>query len=727
MTWLTISLLWYFKLVVMGIVFLPMSIAFFGDRFVDKGYAFGKILGILLCSLALFVLGVLHLAPFTEISAFTVFGGFAVLNMIIARKKIPKGTITARDIRIWFFLEILFLCSLLFWVVVRGQEPSIRGLEKYMDFGFINAILRSSYFPPNDIWLAGHALNYYYFGHLTAATVTLLFQVKSDVAYNLILATLFALGMTQTWSLVATLLSSMTGRVKAYIGALVGAYLLNLGGNLHTIYLFTKGYGTDTPIPFWNILSVFSPATYWYPNATRFIPFTIHEFPSYSYVVADLHGHVFDIPLVLFTVACMLRILKTIPKKQNTAFEKEKALVPMLKSFFSQHHIWSSLLLGAMVGIHYMTNAFDGIVYGALGIVFLFFIVSSWQLRIQSWSLFAFAALISSLPFSIFFEPFASGIGVNCAPSWLTSLAKVGPFLFEKGNCQISEWWMLLVLWGFFLWFGVVFFLIHRKSIKTFLTTSFLGKFAEKQRVIWFVALFFIFGHMLLIIPEFVYLKDIYPAHFRANTMFKLGYQAYLLMSIASMVSLFSITAIRSRLLRIGTGLCAIVLVFFVAVYPYFAITSYYGTLAKEPVLDGSIWMQNTFPEYREAIQYLRANAQESSVLLEAQGDSYTDFDIVSAYTGIPTVAGWWVHEWLWRGNAQVVGDLIPLIEDFYKGTDMQAKKAFIERFNLEYIVVGPNEEQKYNPVQESSINTLGKKVFSSSNGRVRIYRIYSR
>lgn len=39
-----------------------------------------------------------------------------------------------------------------------------------------------------------------------------------------------------------------------------------------------------------------------------------------------------------------------------------------------------------------------------------------------------------------------------------------------------------------------------------------------------FVGLFFLFGTSLIIIPESLYIKDIYPTHFRANTMFKLGY-----------------------------------------------------------------------------------------------------------------------------------------------------------------------------------------------------------
>jgi len=45
----------------------------------------------------------------------------------------------------------------------------------------------------------------------------------------------------------------------------------------------------------------------------------------------------------------------------------------------------------------------------------------------------------------------------------------------------------------------------------------------------------------LIIIPEFFYIKDIYPAHFRANTMFKLGYQAFIIMGIASTYTFFRI------------------------------------------------------------------------------------------------------------------------------------------------------------------------------------------
>jgi uncharacterized membrane protein len=41
------------------------------------------------------------------------------------------------------------------------------------------------------------------------------------------------------------------------------------------------------------------------------------------------------------------------------------------------------------------------------------------------------------------------------------------------------------------------------------------------------------------LIPEFVYIKDIYPMHYRANTMFKLVYQSFIMLSLSSGYVLF--------------------------------------------------------------------------------------------------------------------------------------------------------------------------------------------
>jgi len=91
-----------------------------------------------------------------------------------------------------------------------------------------------------------------------------------------------------------------------------------------------------------------------------------------------------------------------------------------------------------------------------------------------------------------------------------------------------------------------------------------------------FILVLFSFGTALLIIPEFFYIKDIYPAHFRANTMFKLGYQAFIIMGIASAYTFYKIKLLKKTK---GFVLSFIFIFFFslTALYPFLATPSYYG------------------------------------------------------------------------------------------------------------------------------------------------------
>jgi len=58
---------------------------------------------------------------------------------------------------------------------------------------------------------------------------------------------------------------------------------------------------------------------------------------------------------------------------------------------------------------------------------------------------------------------------------------------------------------------------------------------------------------------------------------------------------------------------------------------------------------------------WINKNIKGQPTILEAQGDSYTDYGRVSVNTGLPTVMGWTVHEWFWRNSYDIVA---PRIED---------------------------------------------------------------
>ena len=697
--WLTSALVWYCMLGLIGLIFLPITGRVFSRFFDDGGYPFAKTIGIISISYMAFLLGTLKLVSFTKGGVFGILLAFVILNLVIVVKNQVTPFADIFKTKLIIFEEVLFFVSFLFWVFVRGQEPSLHSLEKLMDFGFINAIYNSVYFPPHDMWLSGATINYYYFGHLAAATLSKLTPIATASTYNLILATIFALSITQIFSLGSTLSKAFVKSARGrFIAGLLASLVVNFGGNLHTIYLFTKGYPNDKPVPFWEILSKFNPQNYWYPNATRFIPFTIHEFPIYSYVVADLHGHVFDIPFILLTIAVTYIFL--IYKKKGGVLT-----IPF------------SLIFGFLLAINYMTNALDGPIYLLLVALVSLFVYPKIVHYLQQMAIVAGSFVVFSLPFSLFFKPFTKGIGVNCAPQFLTKIGKLGPFLFETNNCQHSLWWMFMLLWGFFLFNGLFFTYFFGRKVFDALSKK---ELSDKEIAMVLIGSFFILGTFLIIIPEFFYIKDIYPAHFRANTMFKLGYQAFIMMGIASTMTIFYIkkTVLKKRSFPyLAYVFLLIPQLFLIGVYPYFAIKSYYGTLQKTPTTDGTAWLQVATPDYSEIIAYLRTHAPTGAVILEAQGDSYTDFNVVSSYTGLPTVGGWYVHEWLWRGQPETLSQRIPDIETIYKNSDIQAIRTVLLKYNITYIIYGPNEREKYGTSNETLLPTLGEKIFTTQSG----------
>src|SRR5258705_5313158 len=299
---------WWATIFLLGTAFLPLTFLLF-KHFFDKGYIFSKLFGIAITSYAIFVLGLLHITPFTTGTSYLIFFGLAAILFFIVRRKENLVLIIKNHWKIFVFEELLFLLALLFWAYIHSFAPDINGLEKFMDYGFINSILRADYFPPKDMWFTPFFINYYYFGHLMTAVLTKLSNLPSNFTFNLMLSTIFAFCLTESFSIAANFYSHFGEKlrffqIKRVIAGILSAILVTLGGNLHVLYGFFKAYENERPVPIWTLpfLPFSFPNGYWYPNATRFIHNTIHEFPIYSWVVADLHGHVLDIPFVLLTI-----------------------------------------------------------------------------------------------------------------------------------------------------------------------------------------------------------------------------------------------------------------------------------------------------------------------------------------------------------------------------------------------------------------------------------------
>ncbi len=775
---------WWTVLFVIGMIFLPLTTSIF-PNFFDKGYVFAKIIGIAIISYCIFILGFLKILPFSNLSILLVISIFIAINLFVFVKDQPLQRLRLKtNWKIFAFEEILFLGILFFWSFIHAHQPDIHGLEKYMDFGFINSILRTEYFPPKDMWLTPFYINYYYFGHLTTAVLTKLSFLPSSVTFNLMLSTISALSFVSAFSIGANLVyqfkiqnskfkiarlhlpsqsdgGQASQKLKVLAGGLLTAFILNFAGNLHTIYLFFKPYQNENPVPFWNL--IFSPFTfpnsYWYPNATRFIYNTIHEFPIYSYVVSDLHGHVLDIPFVLFTIAVLLSLIFNF---QFSIFNQIKNLKNS-NSFQISNFKFQIVLLAFLLATMYMTNAWDGIIYFTLAVFFFSYIIlksilnpdviKNSKLKIQNYPLrseassskfkifitlfipkillIGFLFFLFTLPFNLNFKPFASGIGILCAPKFLTDLGRLGPFTFELNHCQRSPLWQLFILYGFF-YFWVISFIVFLKLNATLRLRSGRERYTLNASDV-FVLILVTLSTLLIILPEFIYVKDIYPAHYRANTMFKLVYQAFIMLSIASGYIIIRILNIKHQISKMQIKnkifnfyyvylLFAILFFMLVMIYPYFAINSYFGNLKNYQGLDGTKYLKTLYPADYEAVSWINKNIKGQPIILEAQGDSYTDYGRVSTNTGLPTVLGWTVHEWLWRGTYDIPAPRIPEIEKMYVSVNPDETKNLLKKYNISLVFIGDLERQKYPNINIKKFNSLGKIIYKI--GDTNIYQI---
>jgi YYY domain-containing protein len=233
----------------------------------------------------------------------------------------------------------------------------------------------------------------------------------------------------------------------------------------------------------------------------------------------------------------------------------------------------------------------------------------------------------------------------------------------------------------------------------------------------------------LVLIPELVYVRDIYEnGNARANTMFKLTYQAYMLFGMTMGYVIYRMMLIsRQKLVKF---LSCVGLVLLICTGGYFgnSVKSWFGNVWDTSAyqgLDATAFLITDFPEDVEAIRWLKANIEGSPVVLEANGDSYTGYERVSAMTGLPTILGWYVHEWLWRNDVADLNEKSSHVETIYTSKEEAQVKALLGEYEVSYIFVGSKEREKYGEnLNEELLKSLGEIVFQDVNYETYIIKV---
>lgn len=208
--------------------------------------------------------------------------------------------------------------------------------------------------------------------------------------------------------------------------------------------------------------------------------------------------------------------------------------------------------------------------------------------------------------------------------------------------------------------------------------------------------------------------------------MFKLTYQAYVMtyLSTGFIVTrtIFSFNKLYQKLFFVFLFATVFASIMY---YPFNAVRSYYGDLKGNPSdLSGDTWLKNKYPDTYSAINWLNKNISGQPTILEAPGDSYTDYDVVSSYTGLPTVSGWYVHEWLWRGSPDFPQARVDDITHIYTSKNILLTESLLKKYSVDYVLIGTFEKEKYPDLDEKKFESLGSAVYTTPT--TRIYKIKS-
>jgi YYY domain-containing protein len=578
-----------------------------------------------------------------------------------------------------------------------------------MDMAFVNAANASSSFPPHDPWMAGEDLNYYYLGHLAMGLVIKVVGARPDEGYNLALALIAGLSASAVFTFAGTLWAAARTRLPAVRG---GPVFVGLAAVVLCIVL-----GNLAGVREW-LDAADPPADYAWFEPSRVIPGTINEFPWFSFLLGDLHAHVLAIPFTLTALAFALQVTLAGPRGDAVWRGVAEALA-------------GGLAIGALYAINSWSYP---LVAGLLAVAVAIWMLSAAGAGRRTYAvtwlaLVLVASMVLMLPFWLTFDPAARGVG------WVDERRPFARFLGD-----------LALLYGIFAWLLIAAFvsraLAARRPVRTLVWGGVAAIFAGSllaaadlagaaalvvlaavaagamvsaaigppERFLW---LLIAGGLVCVIVPELVYVRDEFDGSdlYRMNTVFKLGYQAWLLLAVAAACALPWASAHLPRRAWPVWAAGAAVMLLLGAVYPYAGTYARKGGFAASPRLDGLGWLRATSPGDPAAIDWLREHADCRAVVLEAVGEDYSAFGHarISTFTGRATVLGWAGHEVQWDHDP---GSREDDVRRLYLTTDLVEARELIARYGIDYVVYGPIERTTYGDAGLAKWESLGDRVF---------------
>ncbi len=789
----------WLAVVVIGALALPIAYRFF-RRFPDGGAGLSIALGVVLTSYAYFILRVLSVLPFGR-------GGFVLaVGLLALGSAWCVADARAKGKR---FVPPLYACTAMLglfsafyfgMVAIRSETPDISGTEQPMDFLYLNAVLESPEYPPADPWLSGERASYYYFGYVQVGLLTGVSGVPASTGYNLGLAYTFAAAATGAASLALALARWAMPRERRkwlVAAAPMAVTMLLIAGTTAAAFEWAAAHGHASqglfelfglehriscdidPRSECYEVSQAARTSHWYPDQfffgsffamTRLIPGTIVEYPIFSFLLGDLHPHVTALPLVLLMLGMAAATWRGRGRLDWREWQRrpvETAIIALLIGALAFQNAWDILTFSFVFALAVLArNLAAGEPLEALkrsasylGPIAAVAVVAylPWYLDFSSqasgiypyvgagtspahafnqWGALIVSAMLALAPLRrsdraaiLNVAPFAPWVPLLPLAAW-AALASYNGTLGEGMDARTAAGWWTLAIYG----------------VCVFALSVAAAVLYSRRSMAAIPAVLGATGILLLYGSELLFIRDVFFGSVpRLNTVFKLAYQAWVLLSIGGAVSIACAfgRASRSNLARGGAAFAS-VLVLVASIYALTGIPNRTNGFANEGSVDGLAGLARFDPDEYALVTWINANTAPGSVILEAsgrtwrlgndgnpvlgdQGTDYTDSGQIAARTGRSTVIGWYFHEVQWRGDVPEVRNMLSerqaaVDEVYLAGADSAKVLATLDRYGVSYVVVGRVEQAKYPQQTLPQFDGFLDLVFES--GDLRIYAV---
>lgn len=784
---------WLLAVEIIGLAAFPL-IYYLLPRLADRGYAFSKPFGILLTAYLFWALGMAQI-PTVRATAIALVVVMAAASAFYVYRNIDEfKRFLQREWRTIAIAEALFVAFFVGWALFRASDPFINHTEQPMDLALLSASVNSQFGHPEDPWLRGEPISYYYFGYWMMGMLSRLADVPTNISYNLSMALIPAMAAAGAFGIVLNMARAECARRRsAIIAGIAAAMLLGVVSNLEGVLEFMRLNGMGSQ-GFWDWIRIegltganemppqsWAPSEHWWWfrasrvintfDGSYFIDNTIQEFPFFSFILGDMHPHVMSIPFVALFIGIVLN-LSRLPSDFWRSYRNPYAYAVIGAAALALgglgfNNLWdmptfAALLIGALALKAYR----DGADLGAAAARALFPV-----------GVIAFAlALLLYSPYLLNINAGVEGIGVVITPTrpvhmfivWGLFLTAIVPFLlitFWRTTVQ-RDWkarTVAALALGFAPWaLWTLAYLPNEGSAGEVASRLFailpLGIYAAlaAYNAIWlarrpdsagklYATLLILLGLGLIIGSEFLFIRDFFNN--RGNTVFKLYYQAWILLAAASaFVIYYWLTTIKNL-----AGWRSTLSILWAAAFVALLTGSLYYTIAAPKTkpdsppygstLDGLSYLRISAPAEYEAIAYLKRQAPNDAAIVEAVGE-WHDWAMISRATGLPTIVNWLGHQKQWRGGwnifdaptpdesrqlrDQYFNDRAAEVALIYTTTDAVQAQAILRKYDIDYVYIGRRERESYGSEGLAKFNAFADVVFSSGEGanEAVIYRI---